>query len=76
VLLSQPVAFHPSANQAAGRESLPQMPAQLKTWSYAQLPATLELREVRLRGTRPGFRTQTIVVVTTLTNSDEMTSGE
>lgn len=54
----------------------PKRPEWLDEATYAQLPATLELREVRLRGTRPGFRTQTIVVVTTLTNSDEMTSGE
>jgi hypothetical protein len=46
----------------------PKRPEWLEEETYAQLPATLELREVRLRGTRPGFRTQTIVVVTTLKN--------
>jgi hypothetical protein len=44
----------------------PKRPAWLDEATYAQLPATLELREVRQRGTRPGFRTQTVVAVTTL----------
>jgi hypothetical protein len=44
----------------------PKRPEWLDEATYAQLPDTLEVREVRLRGTRPGFRTQTIVVVTTL----------
>lgn len=47
----------------------PKRPEWLDEATYAQLPATLEVREVRLRGTRPGFRTQTIVVVTTLTDA-------
>jgi hypothetical protein len=46
----------------------PKRPDWLDEATYAQLPATLTVRQVRLRGTRPGFRTQTIVVVTTLTN--------
>jgi len=44
----------------------PKRPEWLEEATYAQLPDTLEVREVRLRGTRPGFRTQTVVVVTTL----------
>jgi DDE family transposase len=44
----------------------PKRPAWMDEASYARVPDTLELREVRLRGTRPGFRTQAIVVVTTL----------
>ena len=46
----------------------PKCPEWLDAATYAQLPDTLEVREVRLRGTRPGFRTQTVVVVTTLRN--------
>ena len=44
----------------------PKRPAGLDEATYASLPDTLAVRQVRLRGTRPGFRTQTIVVATTL----------
>jgi hypothetical protein len=44
----------------------PKRPDWMDEACYESLPAILELRQVRLRGTRPGFRTQTIVVVTTL----------
>ena len=44
----------------------PRRPEWLDEATYDGLPETLEIREVRLRGTRPGFRTQTIVVATTL----------
>jgi hypothetical protein len=44
----------------------PKRPEWLDEATYAQLPASLELRQVRLRGTRPGFRTREIVAVTTL----------
>ncbi len=44
----------------------PKRPEWLDEATYARLPGTLEVREARLRGTRPGFRTQTVVVVTTL----------
>lgn len=44
----------------------PKRPAWMDEAVYAQVPDTLEVRQVRLRGTRPGFRTQTIVVATTL----------
>jgi Transposase DDE domain len=50
----------------------PKRPEWMDEATYAQMPKTLELREVRLRGTRPGFRTQTIVVVTTLRNPKEV----
>jgi Transposase DDE domain len=50
----------------------PKRPEWMDEATYAQMPKTLELREVRLRGTRPGFRTQTIVVVTTLRNPREV----
>jgi hypothetical protein len=46
----------------------PKRPDWLDEAACAELPATLTVRQVRLRGTRPGFRTQTIVVVTTLTD--------
>ena len=50
----------------------PKRPEWLDEVTYAQLPDQLEVREVRLRGTRPGFRTQTIVVATTLLNPQKI----
>lgn len=41
-------------------------PAWLDEASYAAMPAQLELREVRVRIQERGFRTQVVVVVTTL----------
>ncbi len=46
----------------------PKRPEWLDEATYARLPSRLEIREARLRGTRPGFRTQAIVVATTLLN--------
>jgi hypothetical protein len=44
----------------------PQRPAWMDAATYAAMPDQLELREVRVRITEPGFRTKVIVVVTTL----------
>jgi hypothetical protein len=44
----------------------PKRPAWMEEITYPSLPGTLTIRLVRLRGTRPGFRTQTLVVATTL----------
>src|SRR5262249_40463627 len=44
----------------------PKRPEWLDEATYAQLPETLVVRQVRLRGTRPGFRTQAVVGVTTV----------
>jgi putative transposase len=46
--------------------SKPKRPVWMTKEQYDALPHTLTLREVRVRVTPPGFRTQTIVVVTTL----------
>ncbi len=46
----------------------PKRPLWMDEATYAALPDTLAVREVRLRGTRTGFRTQSIVVATTLRN--------
>lgn len=43
-----------------------QCPRQMSEAEFAVLPTTLMVREVCLRLTRPGFRAQTIIVVTTL----------
>lgn len=44
----------------------PQRPRWLSREEYAALPETLLLRELRYAVTRPGFRTQSITLVTTL----------
>jgi hypothetical protein len=44
----------------------PKRPAWMDEATYRHLPDTLPVRQVRLRGAAPGFRSQTIVVVTTL----------
>jgi Transposase DDE domain len=43
-----------------------QRPAWMDKRTYAAMPATLELREVRVMATEPGFRSKVVVVVTTL----------
>lgn len=40
------------------------------------MPDTLEVRQVRLRGTRPGFRTQAVVVATTLRDPEAVARQE
>jgi hypothetical protein len=44
----------------------PARPAWMEEATYAALPQVLTVREVRVRVTRPGFRTKSLVVVTTL----------
>ncbi len=44
----------------------PQRPEWMDEATYAALPATLEVREVRVHVRHPGFRTRVLVVVTTL----------
>jgi len=44
--------------------------------TYAQIPETLELREIRYNIIEPGRRTHTIDVITTLTDADEYTKED
>jgi hypothetical protein len=44
--------------------------------TYAQIPETLELREIRYHIVEPGRRTQTIDIITTLVDADEYTKEE
>ena len=48
----------------------PARPAWMSEVLYAQIPETLTLREVRFDVTVPGRRTETLIVVTTLTDPD------
>jgi hypothetical protein len=56
--------------------SKPSMPTWIHSEIYNGLLESLHLREIRLRVTRPGFRTQKLVIVTTLLDSDEYTHGD
>ncbi len=54
----------------------PPRPAWLDIEIYQQLPEQLEMRELRVRVTRKGFRTQVLVVVTTLVDCGEFTAAD
>lgn len=47
----------------------PPRPSWMDEATYAALPATLEVREVRVRVRLPGFRTRVLVVVTTVVDA-------
>jgi putative transposase len=49
----------------------PQRPAWMDEATYAQIPKTLTLRELRYQVVEPGRRTQTIDIITTLLDADE-----
>ena len=50
----------------------PVRPEWLDEATYAALPATLTIREVRVRVAIPGFRTKVLVAATTLLDAEEM----
>ena len=54
----------------------PKRPAWMTPAEYEALPNTMTLREIRLQVTQPGFRTRTILVVTTLLDATEYTADE
>lgn len=54
----------------------PQRPAWMSPAEHAILPDELALREVRLHVRQRGFRTKSLVVVTTLTEATEYPTGE
>jgi hypothetical protein len=49
----------------------PQRPKWMSVAQYATLPDELTLREVHIRVAQPGFRTQSLVVVTTLLDAEQ-----
>ena len=51
--------------------SKPQRPTWMSAEQYAALPDDLTLREVRIRVTQKGFRTRSLVVVTTLLDAEQ-----
>lgn len=54
----------------------PQRPEWMTREQYATLPEELELRELRVRVEQKGFRTRTLVVVTTLLDPEEYPAHE
>ena len=48
----------------------PQRPAWMDQETYQRMPLSLEVRELRVCVNRPGFRAESLVVVTTLTDGD------
>lgn len=54
----------------------PDKPAWLEQEIYDQLPDELELRELEVQVTQPGFRVETFIVVTTLTDARRDSSAE
>src|SRR5205823_14328192 len=54
----------------------PQRPTWMDEATYAQMPDELELREVRVYVTVKGFRTEVVVVVTTLLDAQAYTASD
>jgi hypothetical protein len=54
----------------------PRRPEWMSEDEYAGLPDALTLREVRVRVAQPGFRTQVLVVVTTLLDAERYPADE
>jgi hypothetical protein len=51
-------------------------PQWMDAEAFARMPAELRLREVRVRISEPGFRTQEVVVVTTLLDHEKYSAAE
>jgi hypothetical protein len=56
--------------------SRPKRPEWMDEATYGDMPATLELREIRVHVDEPGFRTKHLVVVTTLRDAQEYAADE
>lgn len=54
----------------------PPKPRSIDREAYAALPASLTVRECRVRVDQPGFRTRTLVVATTLLDAKEFAKDE
>lgn len=54
----------------------PAKPRSIDQETYDSLPEFLSVRETRVRVEQAGFRTRTIIVVTTLLDADEVTSSD
>ena len=54
----------------------PARPTWMDQETYDRMPASIELREVLVQVNQPGFRTESLVVVTTLCDAETYTSEE
>ena len=54
----------------------PKCPTWMDEATYARIPATLELRELRYQVVEKGCRTKTVTIVTTLTDAQEYTTQD
>lgn len=54
----------------------PARPEWMDSETYNSLPETIQLREIRVQVKRPGFRTKSFVVVTTLCDAKEYTHDD
>jgi hypothetical protein len=54
----------------------PERPAWMDEATYARIPETLTLREIRFQIVEPGRRTRSIDIITTLVDADEYTREE
>jgi len=58
-------------NDALIRWQRPQKPAWMDRETYDRMPESLTLRQIEVQVTEPGFRVESLVVVTTLTDARE-----
>jgi hypothetical protein len=54
----------------------PEKPAWMDTETYDRMPASILVREIQVHTGQPGFRTESFVVVTTLTDGEEYTKDD
>lgn len=54
----------------------PAKPTWMDQETYERMPATLQVREVHVQVDQPGFRVQSLAVVTTLTDAEEYTKDD
>ena len=54
----------------------PQRPEWMDQETYEQMPESLEVREVHVRVEQPGFRVESLIAVTTLTDADAYTRAD
>jgi hypothetical protein len=54
----------------------PQKPTWMDDETYARMPESIEVREVQIRVQQPGFRPKSMVVVTTLIDSERYTAAD
>jgi hypothetical protein len=79
-LLHGPADFRRGKRLGAGDHvvvwSRPPKPQWMNQATYEQIPESVELREVEVAVAQPGFRTEVLVVVTTLTDGQRYTRDD